>query len=82
MAVFSLMTSDDASGQWAQLPTWSALTPCVLRAMIALDTNILVRFYVDDPGDSEATKQRPIAREILTKVAVPGSQFDSAATLG
>ncbi|WP_201224050.1 hypothetical protein [Halochromatium roseum] len=33
--------------------------------MIALDTNILARFYVDDPGDPEAAKQRPIARRIL-----------------
>ena len=35
--------------------------------MIALDTNILARFYVDDPGDAEAAKQRPIARRILTE---------------
>lgn len=35
--------------------------------MIALDTNILARFYVDDPGDPEAVKQRPIARRILTE---------------
>lgn len=34
--------------------------------MIALDTNILARFYVDDPGDPEATKQRPIAYDVLT----------------
>lgn len=34
--------------------------------MIALDTNILARFYVEDPGDPEAAKQRPIAYEILT----------------
>lgn len=34
--------------------------------MIALDTNILARFYVDDPGDPEAAKQRPIAYEIFT----------------
>jgi predicted nucleic-acid-binding protein len=34
--------------------------------MIALDTNILARFYVDDPGDPDAAKQRPIARQILT----------------
>ncbi|WP_295392723.1 hypothetical protein [uncultured Thiodictyon sp.] len=37
--------------------------------MIALDTNILARFYVDDPGDSEAVKQRPIAYEIITKLS-------------
>jgi predicted nucleic-acid-binding protein len=35
--------------------------------MIALDTNILARFYVDDPGDPEAARQRPIARQILTE---------------
>ncbi len=34
--------------------------------MIGLDTNILARFYVDDPNDPEAVKQRPIARRILT----------------
>jgi predicted nucleic-acid-binding protein len=34
--------------------------------MIALDTNLLARFYVDDPNDPEAAKQRPIARRILT----------------
>jgi predicted nucleic-acid-binding protein len=35
--------------------------------MIALDTNILARFYVDDPGDPEAAKQRPLAFEIIGK---------------
>jgi predicted nucleic-acid-binding protein len=35
--------------------------------MIALDTNILARFYVDDPADSESAKQRPIARRLLTE---------------
>jgi predicted nucleic-acid-binding protein len=34
--------------------------------MIALDTNILARFYVDDPNDPEADRQRPIARAIMT----------------
>ncbi len=33
--------------------------------MIALDTNILARFYVDDPNDPEAAKQRPIARRLV-----------------
>lgn len=33
--------------------------------MIGLDTNILARFYVDDPNDLEAAKQRPVARQIL-----------------
>lgn len=35
--------------------------------MIAVDANILARFYVDDPNDPEAAKQRPIARHILTE---------------
>lgn len=35
------------------------------RAMIAIDTNILARFYVDAPHDPEAVKQRPIARRIM-----------------
>ena len=35
--------------------------------MIALDTNILARFYVDDPGDPEASRQRPIARRVMTE---------------
>ena len=35
--------------------------------MIALDTNILARFYVDDPDDPESAKQRPIARRILVE---------------
>ena len=42
--------------------------------MIALDTNILARFYVDDPNDSEAIQQRPLARQILaesTSIYIP-----------
>lgn len=35
--------------------------------MIALDTNILARFYVEDPGDTEALKQRPLARAIISE---------------
>jgi predicted nucleic-acid-binding protein len=35
--------------------------------MIALDTNILARFYVADPADPEAARQRPIARRLLTE---------------
>lgn len=35
--------------------------------MIALDTNILARFYVDDPADPEAARQRPIARRVLAE---------------
>ena len=34
--------------------------------MIAVDTNILARFYVDDPGDPQAARQPPIARRIMT----------------
>ena len=37
--------------------------------MIALDTNILARFYVDDPADPQAAKQRPIARRVLAESA-------------
>ena len=33
--------------------------------MIALDTNILARFYVDDPNDPEAAKQRSIAHRLV-----------------
>lgn len=35
--------------------------------MIALDTNILARFYVDDPEDSGAARQRRIAHRLLTE---------------
>jgi len=35
--------------------------------MIAIDTNILARFYVDDPKDPEAAKQRPIAGRLITE---------------
>ncbi len=41
--------------------------PCVKLPMIALDTNILARFYVDDPADAESAKQRPIAHRLLTQ---------------
>jgi predicted nucleic-acid-binding protein len=33
--------------------------------MIAVDTNVLARFYCDDPDDSEAKVQRPLARRLL-----------------
>ncbi len=33
--------------------------------MVAVDTNILVRFYVDDVADPEAARQRPLARTVL-----------------
>jgi len=35
--------------------------------MISIDTNILARFYVDDPNDLEAATQRPIARQVLAE---------------
>jgi predicted nucleic-acid-binding protein len=35
--------------------------------MIGLDMNILARFCVDDPGDPEAAKQRPIARRVIAE---------------
>jgi predicted nucleic-acid-binding protein len=35
--------------------------------MIAVDTNILARFYCDDPDDPEAAKQRPRARRVMTE---------------
>ena len=33
--------------------------------MIAVDTNILARFYCDDPQDPESQRQRPLARRVL-----------------
>jgi predicted nucleic-acid-binding protein len=33
--------------------------------MIGIDTNILARFYCDDPDDPEAVRQGPIARRII-----------------
>ncbi len=33
--------------------------------MISLDTNVIARFYVDDPSDTEALKQRPLARQVF-----------------
>ncbi len=38
--------------------------------MIAVDTNILARFYCDDPEDVEAKRQRPIARRLELAPAV------------
>ena len=35
--------------------------------MIAVDTNILARFYCDDPDDPEAARQRPRARRLLVE---------------
>jgi hypothetical protein len=33
--------------------------------MIAVDTNVLARFYCDDPDDPEARRQRPLARRTM-----------------
>ena len=33
--------------------------------MIAVDTNVLARFYCDDPDDPESVKQRPRARKAM-----------------
>jgi predicted nucleic-acid-binding protein len=33
--------------------------------MISLDTNVIVRFYVDDPDDADAAHQRPLARKVF-----------------
>ena len=33
--------------------------------MIAVDTNILARFYCDDPDDPDAKRQRPRARRVM-----------------
>lgn len=35
--------------------------------MIAVDTNILARFYCDDPEDTEASRQRPVARRVMVE---------------
>jgi predicted nucleic-acid-binding protein len=35
--------------------------------MRALDTNVLARFFVDDPDDPQATKQRPAAVAALSE---------------
>jgi predicted nucleic-acid-binding protein len=44
--------------------------------MIGVDTNILARFYCDDPDDPEARRQRPRARRVMLEsgaVFVPQS---------
>jgi predicted nucleic-acid-binding protein len=33
--------------------------------LIALDTNVLARFYCDDPQDHDAERQRPVARRVV-----------------
>jgi predicted nucleic-acid-binding protein len=44
--------------------------------VIAVDTNVLARFYCDDPSDAEAARQRPVARRVMLEssaVFVPAS---------
>ena len=38
--------------------------------MIAVDTNVLARFYVDDPEDPEASRQRPVARRVMESPSI------------
>ena len=35
--------------------------------MIAIDTNVLARFYCDDPDDPEAKRKRPLARRVMVE---------------
>jgi predicted nucleic-acid-binding protein len=35
--------------------------------MIAVDTNILARFYCDDPSDPEAERQRLVAQRVMVE---------------
>ncbi len=37
--------------------------------MIGVDTNILARFYCDDPEDPEAKRHRPLARRVMIESA-------------
>ncbi len=37
--------------------------------MRALDTNVLARFFIDDPDDAQTTRQRPIAVAALSERA-------------
>jgi len=35
--------------------------------VIAVDTNVLARFYCDDPDDPESKRQRPLARRVIVE---------------
>lgn len=35
--------------------------------MIGVDTNILARYFCDDPEDPEAARQRPLARRVMVE---------------
>lgn len=37
-----------------------------MSLMRVIDTNILLRFFIDDPDDAESQKQKPIAERILS----------------
>lgn len=37
--------------------------------MIAIDTNVLARFYCNDPADPDARRQRPAARRVMVESA-------------
>lgn len=37
--------------------------------MIAVDTNVLARYYVDDPSDPESKRQRPVAARVMSESA-------------
>ena len=40
------------------------------QAVIAFDTNILARFYCDDPADPKAARQRPRAKRVMLESAL------------
>ncbi len=44
--------------------TW--LLPSGVAMVVAVGTHILARFYVQDPSDNGAGKQRPLARKVGT----------------
>jgi len=35
-----------------------------------LDTNVLARFFIDDPDDAQATRQRPVAVAALSEPSI------------
>lgn len=40
--------------------------------MIAVDTNILAPFYIDDPNDLESAKQHPLTNQVAVKTSSMG----------
>ena len=61
----SLAQRRDAPGSRRRGPA----QPIQGRQVIAVDTNILARFYCDDPSDPEAKRQRPLARKVMLESA-------------